>query len=211
MIRIDGGYLILNFIKYRERDYTAAERSKRYRERKASHAVALSRHDVTSRAVTQAEAEAETDPTAVPQPPPKERAPAPEAARAHGYERPTISEFVSYMVKEAGISEDYARDRWGRLDSKDWVDGNGAIIKRWRSLAPSLQTQFRNDSATPPRGKASYTPDAKKSAPDPDWLAFIRQRESEFPERQYDKVNWTPATAPVDVRADYKNWKAGKT
>ena len=33
MIRIDGGYLILNFMKYRDRDYTGAERSKRYRDR----------------------------------------------------------------------------------------------------------------------------------------------------------------------------------
>ncbi len=33
--RIDGGYLVLNFADYRERDYTAAERMRRYRERAA--------------------------------------------------------------------------------------------------------------------------------------------------------------------------------
>ncbi len=33
MIRVDGGYLILNFMKYRDRDYTGAERAKRYRDR----------------------------------------------------------------------------------------------------------------------------------------------------------------------------------
>lgn len=32
LVRIDGGYLALNFAKYREKDHTAAERSKRYRE-----------------------------------------------------------------------------------------------------------------------------------------------------------------------------------
>lgn len=33
LVRIDGGYIVLNYMKYRERDYTAAERSKRWRER----------------------------------------------------------------------------------------------------------------------------------------------------------------------------------
>lgn len=35
MVRISGGYVILNFEKYRELDITAAERAKRYREKKA--------------------------------------------------------------------------------------------------------------------------------------------------------------------------------
>ena len=33
MVRIDGGYVILNFMKYRDKDNTSAERSRRYRER----------------------------------------------------------------------------------------------------------------------------------------------------------------------------------
>ena len=33
MVRVAGGYVILNYMKYRERDYTAAERMKRYREK----------------------------------------------------------------------------------------------------------------------------------------------------------------------------------
>lgn len=56
MIRVDGGFILLNFIKYRERDHTTRERSKRYRER---HAVTTRNHAVTTRDVTQAEAEAE--------------------------------------------------------------------------------------------------------------------------------------------------------
>ena len=31
LIRVDGGYLVLNYYKYRDRDYTAAERQQRYR------------------------------------------------------------------------------------------------------------------------------------------------------------------------------------
>lgn len=33
LVRIEGGFIVLNFVKYRERDYTSADRSKRWRER----------------------------------------------------------------------------------------------------------------------------------------------------------------------------------
>lgn len=36
LVRINGGYLVLNWEKYRTRDYTSAERSRRYRARKKS-------------------------------------------------------------------------------------------------------------------------------------------------------------------------------
>ena len=63
LVRIDGGYCVLNFMEYRDRDYTAAARSKRYRERKKSkrHAVTPRRHGVAGRNVTQAEAEADAE------------------------------------------------------------------------------------------------------------------------------------------------------
>jgi hypothetical protein len=35
LVRIGGGFVVLNFFAYRDRDYTAAERSARYRENKA--------------------------------------------------------------------------------------------------------------------------------------------------------------------------------
>lgn len=35
LVRTADGYLVLNFMTYRERDYTAADRSRRYREQKA--------------------------------------------------------------------------------------------------------------------------------------------------------------------------------
>lgn len=34
LVRVDGGFIALNFDKYRQKDHTAAERSRRYRERK---------------------------------------------------------------------------------------------------------------------------------------------------------------------------------
>ena len=78
MIRVDGGYLIMNYLAYREKDHTTAERSRRYRERKrepvtpSRHGTTPFRHAVTplhrdsdtnnvtaTRDITQAEAEAE--------------------------------------------------------------------------------------------------------------------------------------------------------
>lgn len=60
LVRIDGGYIVLNYIKYRDRDYTAAARAKRYRDRLKDGP--SRRDDVTShRNVTQAEAEADKE------------------------------------------------------------------------------------------------------------------------------------------------------
>ena len=57
LIRVDGGYIILNYFTYRDRDYTAAERQKRYR---ARNAVTRDVNTVT-RNITHAEAEAEAE------------------------------------------------------------------------------------------------------------------------------------------------------
>jgi hypothetical protein len=62
MVRVDGGFVILNFMKYREKDQTAAERMRKYRDRitRDSYAV-TSNGDGATRNVTQAEAEAEAE------------------------------------------------------------------------------------------------------------------------------------------------------
>jgi len=54
LVRVDGGYLVLNYFKYRDRDYTAATRSKRYRERLKRHTVASQEHTVATRNITHA-------------------------------------------------------------------------------------------------------------------------------------------------------------
>lgn len=63
MVRVEGGFIILNFQKYRDRDYTAADRARRYRSRKSHRDDGTSHRDedVTTRNVTQAEAEAEEE------------------------------------------------------------------------------------------------------------------------------------------------------
>lgn len=61
MVRVNGGFVILNFDKYRRKDHTAAERSRRYREKQQASRVTSITPRVTSRSNTQAEAEAEAE------------------------------------------------------------------------------------------------------------------------------------------------------
>ena len=70
LVRVTGGFVALNYDKYRQKDHTAAERAARYRARKAKSAsvaidkpsrVTISKSRVTTRSVTQAEAEAEEE------------------------------------------------------------------------------------------------------------------------------------------------------
>ena len=63
MVRVEGGFVILNYDKYRERDYTASERMKRYRQRMLQRNEPVLRRNVTGeqRHVTQAEVEEEVD------------------------------------------------------------------------------------------------------------------------------------------------------
>lgn len=66
LVRIEGGFIILNFQKYRDRDYTAADRARRYRARKSGGVTRDMLDDTrddtgASRDITQAEAEAEAE------------------------------------------------------------------------------------------------------------------------------------------------------
>jgi hypothetical protein len=70
LVRVDGGFLVLNFMCYRDKDHTAADRARRYRER---HAVTSRANAVTTRNVTHAEirdqkqtSEADLDPPVSP-------------------------------------------------------------------------------------------------------------------------------------------------
>lgn len=63
LIRVDGGYVVLNYFLYRDRDYTAADRQRRHRERKrgvTGSVTRVTRNGVT-RNVTHADADAEVE------------------------------------------------------------------------------------------------------------------------------------------------------
>jgi hypothetical protein len=62
LVRVEGGYIVVNFDKYRQKDHTAAERSRRFRDRKKRSDTGATPLRVTRTAtVTEAEAEAEAD------------------------------------------------------------------------------------------------------------------------------------------------------
>lgn len=59
LVRVNGGYIVLNFVKYRERDYTGADRSKRWRERQKALRAATRDVSNATRDITQEEREVE--------------------------------------------------------------------------------------------------------------------------------------------------------
>ena len=70
LARIDGGYIVLNYMVYRAKDHSNADRQRRHRSKKLmaardsprkSNGVTALRHGVTTLRVTQAEAEAEAE------------------------------------------------------------------------------------------------------------------------------------------------------
>ncbi|MEQ1726761.1 MAG: hypothetical protein ABL982_00155 [Vicinamibacterales bacterium] len=61
LVRVDGGYVVLNYDRYRHRDETGAERQRRYRERRKREKESRVTNNASRVIVTQAEAEAEAE------------------------------------------------------------------------------------------------------------------------------------------------------
>ena len=161
IIRAPGGYQVVNYLSYRDRDYGATERMRRYRERcRQRRSVTRNKRNVTS-TVTQAEAEAEaeaeaqalstepslpapgspdlsTDPPIPPPPPRRAKKPAP-----------------------SGQSKDFEQF-WQTYPRKV---GKGAALRAWRSaklngtlpaILTALDWQQRSDDWTKDNGR--YVP-----------------------------------------------------
>ena len=75
LVRVNGGYIVLNFMRYREHDYGAAQRMRKYRQRRREQTgqveAQLRNSDGVTRnvrrIVTEAEAEAEAEAEVIPQ------------------------------------------------------------------------------------------------------------------------------------------------
>jgi hypothetical protein len=61
LVRVDGGFVVLNYMKYRDRDYSAAVRSARYRARKKEKEDKASRVTITGVTHEEEEQEVEAD------------------------------------------------------------------------------------------------------------------------------------------------------
>lgn len=117
IVRVDGGYLLVNYVKYRTKDHTAAERKRRQREREAGGDVTrdtVTDCDVT-RDVTQAEANAEADTTEPPKPPAA-------AGGRHASETPTRAKAIA-IADQLAVAY---RHEFGKGPPR-------ALLKRWRS------------------------------------------------------------------------------
>ncbi len=127
LVRVDGGYVILNYGKYRERDYTAAERQQRYRDKQKSketrkrNTVTSASNGVTSRNITQAEAEADKK-------------------KIGTLARPTIEQVIELIGETAG------RDFFDYYESNGWRVGRNPM-KSWKAAA---QRWKRNQSTVNP-------------------------------------------------------------
>ncbi len=116
LIRIQGGYLVLNYIRYRERDYTAADRSRRWRDRQKLKRDATRSPTRDTRDITQAEAEAYYESECVREAslPPEKLRDAKRVSEASDNERSTD-------VRESD-------DPPGSLDLKEALLGRGILV-----------------------------------------------------------------------------------
>jgi hypothetical protein len=154
LVRVDGGWIALNYDKYREKDVTSAERAARYRARKAE---GKSRRDGVTvtrdgpyqdRSVTQAEAEAEAeaeDPeTILPSPPNGAR-----GSRSKPIVMADEWQPTERMVKALAERYDVTTDLISKLVPEFrayWIDGDGAGTKRadkgWQSTFTNRVAQL---------------------------------------------------------------------
>jgi hypothetical protein len=112
-VRVNGGYIVLNFAVYREKDHGAAERMRVYRAKQAAL-----RRTVTPlrRTVTEAEAEAEADK--------KSTSPTPSK-----FKIPTLEE-VKLCCAKTGLPDSDAVWFWNKEEGNGWTNG-GKKIKSW--------------------------------------------------------------------------------
>ena len=132
LARVNGGYIILNYDKYREKDYTAAQRMRDYRQRLKDKS--LQRNNVTLpvtlQTVTQGEAEADTE--AIKE---EKLASLAKKEKAKADKRPSnIMEAKSYGV-EIELAPDDVDAWWDHFTTNGWKVGRapGTPMQNWKS------------------------------------------------------------------------------
>lgn len=166
MGRVDGGYIVLNFQRYRDKDHTNAVRQARFRERHAAlpeSGITL-RNGVTITGVTQAEAEEESTKTKTEEST-KTNTLDTDVSRApkiiKKFTPPTLEEVVAY-VRQKGFRVDPVK--WhAYYESNGWRVGRNPM-KSWRS---AVVTWSRNPETRGNGGKPArpFDPGAQNSQP----------------------------------------------
>jgi hypothetical protein len=164
LVRVDGGYVVLNYMKYRDKDATAAARAQRYRDRK-KQGDDPSRRDVrqitrdasqnnsvtrdSSREITIAEAEAEAEAHPSGKKKARKRAPAveiiPEAdLLAAGFDTTTAKDFLAHKAAmKAPLTPRAWDDHLREAEKAGWTPLAAAVkvmAKSWRGFEAKYVT-----------------------------------------------------------------------
>jgi len=147
----DGGWLILNYLKYREAE-RAAERTVYFREQKRKQRRAMSKMSTQStkstnvhqcQPIAEAEAEAEADSL--------ERG----AGRACA-SRPSEKEVLSY-ASVIGLAEWRALDWFREMEGCGWMDHNRREVVAWQRVMDRVKVKWEAD------GRPSGPPSSRQS------------------------------------------------
>lgn len=120
LVRVDGGYLLLNYDKYRQKDHTAAERQARFRAKKSEekrYGVTPASNGVTARNITHSEAESEADT--------KKR-------ERKKFSAPSLAE-VQELATSKKVPESSAEDFIDHHQARGWIMSNGKMMVCWKS------------------------------------------------------------------------------
>lgn len=137
LVRVDGGYIVLNYMKYRDRDYTAADRMRRLRERKMlrRNVTDVTRNGVdVTRNVTQAEyrvqsTEAEGRKQSTDSDPPLCCTVCDGGIKTKKFTKPTIEELTLHAAK-IGLPESEVKRFLNYYESNGWRVGKNPM-KSW--------------------------------------------------------------------------------
>ncbi len=118
--KVDGGYRVLNYEKYRERDYTNAERQKRWRDSQKSNVTSVTEAlPVTPRNTCRSRVQKQSTER-------EKRKPL------------SLAECVAY-AKTKGISSEDAEAFWDSMEAGGWTR-NGKALKDWQAHLRSYKS-----------------------------------------------------------------------
>jgi hypothetical protein len=183
MIRVDGGYLILNYMKYRDKDHTAAERSARYRARaKADPSrrdATASHRNVTYARSASASASQISDLKSGSDPDPERATSVPKRARV--FSLPSAEPDQAYVDSAvmAGVSREQAASTW------EYYWGAGLPDRGVEKLHPWLVKQAKERANQTARVKSGPRSSGHPHSPDDrlrkqaDRIQMLREQEAE--------------------------------
>ncbi len=159
LVRVEGGYIVLNYMKYRDKDHTAAERQKRMRERRKQAVTPVTLRDipVTSHI---ADADSREHISASPSESPEfsltegvSKSPERVVDPRHAAFRKRLEKFWAWK------NPNLPKFSWGAADAKQL----SSFLKRWKDLTKEefdswLMNYARSDDITPSKTPQQFLP-----------------------------------------------------